>query len=489
MRVDRPRVGEARAITGADCQTATVEHAADERVHRPFGAEQALGHQNPAFERRRLVFVKARRLVGTRGRELAFARLLCGGRDRDSEEREARRGRSHPAHLRARQRPLRIGDPQRNRQPDQREDDVDCGELRDAQVKNGRADKHRGGRHDVAAPDEEGIDRLFRLVFLFPRCRQPQQLPGRVHDRVVRRVLRRLDPADQTEPGAGGDDRVAAQRDQRQRQQYAGEPAVLDETRGDERLQQERSHVDPELVIAGVRADERLPVEGGIERRQLLDVYGQQSRDQVLAGGVHHVEQDNQHRDQAQVLVAEDQLEAARRGHAGLRCLAAALVAPVDPDVQEQADRQQRCRNLQDALRIHAETKQPRRHEGSKRRPRRHADHDDREQPIAGLFGVDVVRERPELRDERHVEDTDPDEEGDADIRHAGRHRRREQLDARDEEQGDAHQQPGAVDAGREPAVERNESHQQQRLTGRGVRAHFGAAAEQNQRFANRLDD
>jgi hypothetical protein len=34
-----------------------------------------------------------------------------------------------------------------------------------------------------------------------------------------------------------------------------------------------------------------------------------------------------------------------------------------------------------------------------------------------------------------------------------------------------------------------DESHQQQRLTGRGVRPHLGAAAEQNQRFANRLDD
>ena len=157
--------------------------------------------------------------------------------------------------------------------------------------------------------------------------------------------------------------------------------------------------------------------------------------------------------------------------------------------VEEHAGGQQQRRNLQDALRMHAETEQPRRHQRPERRPGGHADHDDREQPIAGLLGVDVVGERPELRDQRHVEDADPDEEGDADIRHAGRHRRREQLDARDEEQRHAHQQPGAVDARREPAVERNESHQQQRLAGRGVRPHFGAAAEQNQRFANRLDD
>ncbi len=49
VRVERARVGEARAIAGADAETAAVEHAADERVDRPFGAEQALGRQNAAL--------------------------------------------------------------------------------------------------------------------------------------------------------------------------------------------------------------------------------------------------------------------------------------------------------------------------------------------------------------------------------------------------------------------------------------------------------
>ena len=66
--------------------------------------------------------------------------------------------------------------------------------------------------------------------------------------------------------------------------------------------------------------------------------------------------------------------------------------------------------------------------------------------------------------------------------------RQREQLDADDEEQRDADQQPDAVDARREPAVERHESHQHQRLSGRGVRPHLGAAAEQDQRLAHGLD-
>ena len=54
--------------------------------------------------------------------------------------------------------------------------------------------------------------------------------------------------------------------------------------------------------------------------------------------------------------------------------------------------------------------------ERAERRARGHADHDDREQAVARFLAVDVVGERPELRDQRDVEDADPDEERDADV-------------------------------------------------------------------------
>ena len=45
-----------------------------------------------------------------------------------------------------------------------------------------------------------------------------------------------------------------------------------------------------------------------------------------------------------------------------------------------------------------------------------------------------------------------------------------------------------AVDARGEPAVERHESHQEQRLAGRRIRPDLGAAAQEDQRLAHRLD-
>src|SRR4026207_164083 len=45
--------------------------------------------------------------------------------------------------------------------------------------------------------------------------------------------------------------------------------------------------------------------------------------------------------------------------------------------------------------RRHAGADQPRRPRRAERRAGGHPDHDDREQPIAGLLGVDVVGERP----------------------------------------------------------------------------------------------
>ena len=59
------------------------------------------------------------------------------------------------------------------------------------------------------------------------------------------------------------------------------------------------------------------------------------------------------------------------------------------------------------------------------------ADGDHGEHPIALALGVEVVGVRPELRDEEHVDDAEPDEEGQPE-RHAGPAEREEQRERAD---------------------------------------------------------
>ena len=159
----------------------------------------------------------------------------------------------------------------------------------------------------------------------------------------------------------------------------------------------------------------------------------EQSRDDVFAGRVDHIEQDDEQRDQGQIAAAE------------YKCESSSGFTAVDPQIEHRADRQQRGRNLQDDLRCHAQAKQA----GGNQRPERgaggHAHRDNGKETIAGFLPVEVVGERPELGDERHVEDADPDEEGHADIPNVRRNSGREHLDADDEEHGDADQQLDAV--------------------------------------------
>jgi len=83
------------------------------------------------------------------------------------------------------------GDPQ----PDEHDSDVQYGEAPDLQGEPARSREHHEGAHHVSEPHEEAIDRLLRLVLFRTGRRQPQQLASSVHHRVVRAVLRGLDPA------------------------------------------------------------------------------------------------------------------------------------------------------------------------------------------------------------------------------------------------------------------------------------------------------
>jgi hypothetical protein len=116
--------------------------------------------------------------------------------------------------------------------------------------------------------------------------------------------------------------------------------------------------------------------------------------------------------------------------------------------------------------------------------------HDDhRKEAIADLFRVDIAGVGPELRDERQIEDADPDVKRHADIGNTRRDADREQLDVDEKEQVDSDQQFCAVDVVREPAIQRNESHQHQRLPRGGIRSNLRSPTEQDERLARRLDD
>jgi hypothetical protein len=125
--------------------------------------------------------------------------------------------------------------------PDQGQSDVYDGELLDGQLQHARTDVHRKRGQDIAAPHEEGVDRLLRFIFLFTARGEPQELAGGIHDRVVSRVLRRLDPADDRQADASGDDGVA----QGHRRSTRHRQTAIFHQLSDEGLQQKA--VDPEL--------------------------------------------------------------------------------------------------------------------------------------------------------------------------------------------------------------------------------------------------
>ena len=152
---------------------------------------------------------------------------------------------------------------------------------------------------------------------------------------------------------------------------------------------------------------------------------GEHASNQVLAGRIDHVQQDDEEGNQTEVLVSQHESESATERHCFLTGRWRAIPA-VQPQVEGDARNEKGGGDVEDCLRRDSRLEQASRHERSKRRARRHADRDDGKQAAARLFAVDVVGERPELRDERHVEDADPDEEGHAHIRQTGGDRRGE---------------------------------------------------------------
>ena len=95
-------------------------------------------------------------------------------------------------------------------------------------------------------------------------------------------------------------------------------------------------------------------------------------------------------------------------------------------------------------------------------RAERGAEADDDEQPLAFFLRIDVVGERPELRDDHQVEDADPQEEDDAE-RHAELREHVEEHQAGGEERGHDVDQPHARELRDQTAVERHDERQHAR--------------------------
>ncbi len=115
-------------------------------------------------------------------------------------------------------------------------------------------------------------------------------------------------------------------------------------------------------------------------------------------------------------------------------------------------------------------------------------EHDHREQALAGLDVERVRRQRPELRQQHHVEDSDPDVEAEAHVDTAP-HRDPEREQGRAEEPDHRVHQARPVVAPAHRAVERHQHHQDRRDRGRGVAALGGAAVLEQQPFAHRAED
>ena len=114
----------------------------------------------------------------------------------------------------------------------------------------------RGGGQHVARAHDQAVDHLLGLVLLLARGGQEQHLPHRVHQRVVDRVLDRLDPAHDGQRRQQHRHAVAAERHHRQHAQRHRHAQPLDQPRDEEQLQHQADEVDELEVVGEERADE-----------------------------------------------------------------------------------------------------------------------------------------------------------------------------------------------------------------------------------------
>ena len=133
---------------------------------------------------------------------------------------------------------------------------------------------------------------------------------------------------------------------------------------------------------------------------------------------VHEVEDEHHQRDQQQIPAAEHELESVGLGQGLLGDDVLLAICPtfaaINDDRERHRDEQTDRRDQHQ--RIGPDTAE---HDRGQQRAeccaQRGADAHEREEALAALTAVQVVRERPELSDRHHVEDADPDVEREPD--------------------------------------------------------------------------
>ena len=162
--------------------------------------------------------------------------------------------------------------------------------------------------------------------------------------------------------------------------------------------------------------DERRRIGAEPSRRRLDDELVQN----VVAGRIDDVEQDDQDRDPEQIPVLPHKLESAFRaerfdvGGRGLRLGSSGLTRVHDERRQERQHQYARTKEHQRVGCVAEASNERGDRGGPQQRAKRLADADEGKQPAPLSFRVQVVRKGPELRHDEHVDESDPDIEGDA---------------------------------------------------------------------------
>ena len=241
-------------------------------------------------------------------------------------------------------------------------------------------------------------------------------------------------------------------------EQRPGDAQKLEHPRHHEHLEEETEKIHG-AEQAAVRLAHELLASGlefrsvSIQRACLLDDV---AAEQVLARGIHDVEQDRQRGNEHQITILANQLERAGLperllSHGGLfRRLVARGNTRGKLRQEGNHDQHASCRKEQSRRAATGDDRACA--DGTNPRTEAAADADQWKQPPALFLGIEVGRKRPELGDRHQVEDAHPEEIDDADVE-PGANGRDESDEIQREEQCHPLDQANTVDAGGEGRV------------------------------------
>jgi len=316
---------------------------------------------------------------------------------------------------------------------------------------------------DIPEAHKECIDRGLGFVLLGAARRQEQRLANGVLQRVVGRVFQGLGPANHSQRWRHGHDGIADQREAWKHEQRPPHANEVENTRDRERLQQQTQQVHPG-EIASVKAADKRSHRGLVSGMQLAGLLLHDTAQQELPGCIDHVQQHNEYGDEAQIAAREHEFEAVRTVELLVGMLVHHLVRPagfhpVGRPYESGTNQQNSSCGGHERKRCPLQCfEQPGGCLRAGERSNGSADPNHRKQPFSLGFRVEVVRERPKLRDHKDVENADPDVEchANADAAQA-ESLKNQKVGCEEERQPDDQFQP--VHSIPKESVERNQDH------------------------------